>query len=100
MAEAGGQSGAGASGKDTRYDYLAERVISTLKVADAAWQKLLGGDTKCVQYTMYEMPQFGQWAEHTVNAVLLHAGRPLRRSLRMPALVGFYCPWKERSLLR
>lgn len=45
MAEEGGQSG-GAGGKDIRYDYLAERVISTLKVQDAVWQKLLGSELK------------------------------------------------------
>lgn len=46
MAEEGGQSGGAGGGKDIRYDYLAERVISTLKVQDAAWQKLLGSELK------------------------------------------------------
>lgn len=47
MADEGGGAGGMAGGaKDIRYDYLQERVCSTLKVSDTAFQKLIGGESK------------------------------------------------------
>ena len=39
-----GQSGA----KDIRFDYLRDRTVSTLRVGDGAWEKLMSGDSRYV----------------------------------------------------
>ncbi len=47
MADEGGQSSAaGGANRDIRWDYLQERVVSTLKVQETAFQKLINGDQR------------------------------------------------------
>jgi hypothetical protein len=38
------------AGKDTRYDWIQERVCSSLKVREEQFQKLLQGEAKWVQH--------------------------------------------------
>ncbi len=46
MADEEAKPAAGAGKKDIRFDYLCERVCSTLKVKDEQFQKLLQAETR------------------------------------------------------